>query len=184
MLLETNYVVKGAKRFSFSSDAFFTFPLFCSSFYEIWAPAAALVGLAFLDVRYALCLVIIVLVYRTRFDLEIKNTAILRIKTLSEPDEMQILADIHLLRQPGGVDEAWYLSSYSDSLEGDLDAVEHYCRVGWRLGRHPNPSFSTTEYLRRNADVAVFGMNPLVHFLIHGKVEGRIALPLLPRRTR
>jgi hypothetical protein len=177
LLLEGIYVFKGAKRFSFSSNAFFTFPFFCSPFYEVWASTASLVALAFYDVRYVVILVVYVLLFWAPFDQEIKTLALLRIHRHANSSEEQIIADLSLLRQPGGVDAEWYDSVYPDIARTGLDAVEHYCRIGWHEGRHPNPSFSTIEYLRRNRDVAVSGMNPLAHFLRHGQFEGRTALP-------
>jgi hypothetical protein len=184
LLLEGIYVFKGAKRFSFSSNAFFTFPFFCSPFYEVWASMASLVALAFYDVRYVVILVVYVLLFWAPFDQEIKTLALLRIHRRANSSEEQITADLSLLRQPGGVDAGWYLSVYPDISRTGLDAVEHYCRIGWQEGRHPNPSFSTIEYLRRNRDVAVSGMNPLAHFLRHGQFEGRTALPDPRSRVR
>jgi hypothetical protein len=177
LLLEGIYVFKGAKRFSFSSNAFFTFPFFCSPFYEVWASTAALVALAFYDVRYVFVLMLYILLFWAPYAQEIKTIALLRIPHRSNSSEERINADLSLLRQPGGVDAGWYASVYPDISMTGLDAAEHYCRIGWQEGRDPNPSFSTSEYLRRNWDVAVSGMNPLAHFLRHGQFEGRTALP-------
>jgi 4-hydroxybenzoate polyprenyltransferase len=179
LLLEGGYVLKGAKRFSFTSDAFFTFPFLCSAFYQVWASTASLVALTFFDARFALILPMYLLLFWARFNQEMKSAAIFRIDRIDADYEEQIAADVSLLRQPGGVDVRWYASCYPDIAKTGLDAVEHYCRIGWREGRHPNPSFATIEYLRRNVDVAVSGMNPLAHFLRHGQFEGRTALPPL-----
>lgn len=175
--LEARYVVNGAKLFSFSSNAFFTFPFLCSQFYGVWAATASLVALAFYDVRFLLMLPVYLLLFWARFDQEVKTTAILRIHDRPGSSKEQIATDLSLLRETGSVDVGWYISTYPDLSEADLDAVEHYCKIGWQQGRDPNPSFSTTEYLRRNWDVAVSGMNPLAHFIRHGQFEGRTALP-------
>ena len=68
------------------------------------------------------------------------------------------------------VDAEWYLRTYPDVVETPVD---HYVRLGVREGRDPNPMFSTKAYLKLNPDVAVSGMNPLVHFVRYGAAEGR-----------
>ena len=45
--------------------------------------------------------------------------------------------------------------------------------IGWKEGRNPNPEFNTAEYLNRHADVDASGMNPLAHYALIGKDEGR-----------
>jgi MoaA/NifB/PqqE/SkfB family radical SAM enzyme len=40
-------------------------------------------------------------------------------------------------------------------------------------GRNPGPSFSTSDYLEQNPDVATAGMNALLHYELHGRNEGR-----------
>jgi 4-hydroxybenzoate polyprenyltransferase len=183
-LLEGAYVAKGAKRFSFSSNAFSAFPFFCSLFYEVWASTAVLAALAFQDARFAVVLPLYLLVFWRAFYQEVKAAAVLSVVpgSGSESGE-QIAADLWLLRQPGGVDPEWYVSSYPDVSGTGLDAVEHYCRIGWPAGYDPNPSFSTAEYLGRNWDVAVSGINPLAHFLRHGQFEGRTVSPPSPMKT-
>jgi capsular polysaccharide biosynthesis protein len=53
------------------------------------------------------------------------------------------------------------------------DALEHYCKTGWKEGRDPSRQFSTTRYLRKYPDVAKAGLNPLLHYVEHGLGEGR-----------
>jgi 4-hydroxybenzoate polyprenyltransferase len=72
----------------------------------------------------------------------------------------------------GGVDREWYRKAYPDVGE-DCDPAEHYALVGWREGRDPNAEFSTTGYLVRYPDIARTGGNPLLHYLEHGRYEGR-----------
>ena len=38
---------------------------------------------------------------------------------------------------------------------------QHYCTIGWREGRDPNPFFSTRWYFDTNPDLGVLGINPL-----------------------
>lgn len=71
-------------------------------------------------------------------------------------------------------DPSFYTRTYSDIVDG-VDALDHYISYGWREGRDPNPSFSTSDYLRLNADVRKAGMNPFLHYVVAGRSEGRLA---------
>jgi hypothetical protein len=75
-----------------------------------------------------------------------------------------------ILSESGLVDAEWYLRNYPDVVEAPID---QYIRVGTREGRDPNPFFSSRTYLKLNPDVAISGMNPLVHFVRYGAAEGR-----------
>jgi hypothetical protein len=77
-----------------------------------------------------------------------------------------------VLGGPGGVDAEWYLARYPEAAAAG-SAAAHYARQGWREGKDPGPHFSTTWYLSSNADVADAGLNPLLHYLRHGRAEGR-----------
>ncbi|MCJ2034091.1 hypothetical protein [Methylobacterium sp. J-068] len=58
-----------------------------------------------------------------------------------------------------------------------LDPVRHYLRIGAKAGLDPNPGFSTRMYVTRYPDILVAGVNPLVHYRLDGRAEGRIAVP-------
>jgi len=62
---------------------------------------------------------------------------------------------------------------YRDVHGGGADAAGHYLRDGVRLGCDPGPFFSTRKYLEANPDVAERGMNPLAHYELFGRAEGR-----------
>jgi hypothetical protein len=53
------------------------------------------------------------------------------------------------------------------------EALAHYLETGWRALRDPARWFSTRRYLQANADVVETGMNPFVHYVLHGRREGR-----------
>ncbi len=57
------------------------------------------------------------------------------------------------------------------------DPLEHYCKIGWKQGKDPSKHFATTRYLREYPDVAKAGLNPLLHYVEHGLIEGRAAIP-------
>src|SRR5271166_6159244 len=88
------------------------------------------------------------------------------------PLESEFDADYDVASADGGVDRTWYLETYPDIASAGVDPVEHYLRHGWREGRDPRPSFSTSGYLAVNEGVEG---NPLLHFLRHG---GAKVLPL------
>ncbi len=54
-----------------------------------------------------------------------------------------------------------------------MPPAQHFVRKGVYAGAWPNPSFDPAAYLIANPDVAVSGMNPLVHHHLHGRKEGR-----------
>jgi len=58
------------------------------------------------------------------------------------------------------------------------ELLEHYRRVGWRLGLDPAPDFSVSGYLATNHDVMKSGLEPLEHFVRHGRLERRSAVPV------
>lgn len=89
--------------------------------------------------------------------------------------------DVVLVRQSGFFDEEYY-RHFRPTLEADVDAVLHYVNHGVEEDLDPSEAFSTAAYLRRNPDLVLTGMNPLVHFLRQGRDEGRPAYPGRPRR--
>lgn len=84
---------------------------------------------------------------------------------------------IHALGASGLVDEQWYLDRYRDVGLLELGAAEHYLRIGAHLQRDPGPKFNTAYYLAEHADVAAAGLNPLLHYIAHGRKEGRSCVP-------
>lgn len=89
-------------------------------------------------------------------------------------------------------DSFWYVSQYNplnfytgiirSGIRTDFDfnasdACDHYLERGARRGYDPSPLFSTKGYLDRYRDVARSGANPLLHFINHGKKEGRQPKP-------
>lgn len=54
-----------------------------------------------------------------------------------------------------------------------MDSIEHYCTTGCLEGFNPCPDFDTIYYRGSNEDVEEAGINPFVHYLLHGREEGR-----------
>ena len=97
--------------------------------------------------------------------------------TLRKLSRKELRAQADLIRQSEHFDESWYVET---NLEGAYppDAVVHYLTVGAQAGFDPSPSFSRHRYLAAYPDVADEGLDPLVHYLLHGRDEGRMAYPV------
>jgi Rhamnan synthesis protein F len=85
----------------------------------------------------------------------------------------------------GAVDEAGYLAHNQPQAERGAEAVDHFCRRGWRALRNPGLDFDVwwywAEYLDPT-DESETATNPLVHYLLDGRHRGSLALP--PRTPR
>ncbi|MDR2252125.1 MAG: glycosyltransferase [Endomicrobium sp.] len=78
-----------------------------------------------------------------------------------------------VLLKSGLFDTYWYLEKYLKDMRRNQIPVRHYLRIGWKKGFDPSEKFSTNVYLGENPDVKDAKMNPLYHWLKHGKSEGR-----------
>ncbi len=63
-----------------------------------------------------------------------------------------------------------------ESLD-NITAAAHYLTAGYEAGLNPSENFNTNYYRSRYPDVIQAGMNPLWHWVLHGRHEGRPALP-------
>ena len=77
-----------------------------------------------------------------------------------------------------GFDPAFYRKANPHVDFSAISPLEHYATTGWREGRDPSADFSTNGYLQRYADVRAADVNPLFHFAVYGKAEGRVCLPM------
>ncbi len=101
---------------------------------------------------------------------------------LEEPSEI-IRRDAASVRSSSYFDEDWYTQTYQGLFPtikhlGRDELVLHYCMAGWHAGLDPCPTFSTSFYLYQYPDVANANVNPLYHYIVQGKREGRMACPL------
>ncbi|MBF0877895.1 hypothetical protein HKD21_13770 [Gluconobacter cerevisiae] len=74
-------------------------------------------------------------------------------------------------------DEDYYRSRYPGSVWSDEDAFAHFMTVGWHCGYNPSEAFDTQFYLDSNPDVGSAELNPLEHYVMSGRAEGRPAAP-------
>lgn len=70
--------------------------------------------------------------------------------------------DLEYYRSESGLDDI-----------GMRDGITQYLSSGWREGLDPSENFSTKGYLGLYPDVAEAGMNPLLHYVVHGVHENR-----------
>jgi hypothetical protein len=72
---------------------------------------------------------------------------------------------------------AHHVSAVSAIGETDL-LLAHYCEEGWKKGYNPSAAFNTNAYLNDYPDVRAAGLNPLWHYVAHGKADGRTIRPV------
>ena len=89
------------------------------------------------------------------------------------PRDRRIVRDMWTIRRSGLFDADWYLSRYPDVAASGIDPLEHYCRYGWRKGRDPNRTFSTSLYVIRHPEAAKDD-NPLARYA-RGRARGHDA---------
>jgi hypothetical protein len=80
---------------------------------------------------------------------------------------------VKLLKSSALFDPQWYLETYADVRQAQLDPYRHYVMYGWRELRDPSEEFSTLRYLEQNPDVLWEGVCPLIHYEQVGRAEGR-----------
>lgn len=75
-------------------------------------------------------------------------------------------------------DAPWYRAQSNAPFGSNAELANHYATVGWRLGYSPSKSFDPQAYLRAYPDLRVLGVEPLLHFLLVGRRQGRSATPV------
>ena len=87
---------------------------------------------------------------------------------------------VELIKKSGLFDENYYLETYpdvKDYLEKHhgvpSDTIAHYLKFGAKELRNPSKKFNTHYYLETYPDVERSGLNPLLHYILHGHKEGR-----------
>lgn len=102
-------------------------------------------------------------------------------KLIRKPDvnREKLIQEIGLLLTSEYFDVEWYLRTYPDIKESNINPAEHYLLFGAQEGRLPGPFFDGNWYLQHYPDVAAAGLNPLLHFIKYGQQEGRSSSPKL-----
>lgn len=72
----------------------------------------------------------------------------------------------------GLFDEEWFHNYYS--LDKSVNPIIYYIDYYLIYGLNPSPDFDSIWYLEQNPKVKEIKMNPFVHYILHGKKEGRL----------
>lgn len=75
----------------------------------------------------------------------------------------------------GLFDEKWYSQKYLNGKPDD--PIKHYIDIGFKNNCNPSPQFDSAWYLEKNVDVKKAGVIPLLHYIKHGRKEGRLPNP-------
>lgn len=79
------------------------------------------------------------------------------------------ISPIRILKKSVFFDSEWYKEQYSINE----DPFTHYLNEGWKKEYNPSKEFSSKDYLINNPDIN--DINPLIHYEVFGKYEGRRA---------
>ena len=76
-----------------------------------------------------------------------------------------LFSDYEEVRKSGLFDAEYYLVTYPDVAERNIDPLVHYLEEGARAGRNPNPDFDAGFYLEQCRRRGEHPNNPLLHYL-------------------
>lgn len=102
--------------------------------------------------------------------------------SVSSPATAQQALDceVALLRASGLFDAEAYLAANLDVAQGGIDPLRHFCRHGWAELRNPNRDFDIWWYWVNHMDPTRKQLNPLLHYLLHGRRLGFDTQPSSP----
>lgn len=75
----------------------------------------------------------------------------------------------------------WYEEHYGRTFSSNVEAFKDYVRKSRFAPVNPSPAFDTETYHRTYMDVFHGQVSPLLHYLLHGRQEGRTYAPYAPR---
>jgi O-antigen biosynthesis protein len=82
-------------------------------------------------------------------------------------------------------DKDFYLATYTTAVsESQLDPIEHYLKIGSKLGFMPRRDFDPVFYMENYPDVKASDMDPFVHYLKYGRFENRVTLRAYDRHEK
>jgi len=98
-----------------------------------------------------------------------------QIKSLSNKQKATT-SEYNIIKKSNLFDEIYYLQTYPDVKNANIEAVKHFMEFGWKEGRNPSNRFDTTFYLERYKDIKEANINPLIHYIKYGKKENRMPI--------
>ena len=81
-----------------------------------------------------------------------------------------------LVKNSKQFDSKYYLETYADVAQKNIDPITHYLKYGVKEGRNPRADFDTQFYIEHYLDIKLSGINPFVHYIKHGANEGRLTI--------
>lgn len=87
-------------------------------------------------------------------------------------------SEYHAVAKSGFFDVKYYRIHNPSLWFSKQDLLEHYLTIGWLKGKNPSKIFDGNKYLYMYPDVAKVGINPLIHYICHGRKEKRNAFPV------
>jgi hypothetical protein len=98
-----------------------------------------------------------------------------RIKILGMPiyGKSLLTKEEKLLLKSKLFDTRFYYDRYIANDRTAGFPVRHYLNEGWKLGNNPGKQFDGNAYLQNYEDVKNANVNPLLHYILHGKRENR-----------
>ena len=83
-----------------------------------------------------------------------------------------LFSDYEDVRKSGLFDAAYYLATYPDVAERNIDPLVHFLEEGARQGRNPRADFDTAFYLEQCRLSGEKPNNPLLHYIRIGAARG------------
>ena len=85
-----------------------------------------------------------------------------------------------IIKESTEFDEEYYLKKYPEVKTENIDPITHYITIGVKKMYNPSKTFDTFYYINSHHDliqyvkkVSLDNFNPLVHYILYGKNEGR-----------
>jgi glycosyltransferase involved in cell wall biosynthesis len=79
------------------------------------------------------------------------------------------------ISSPDGFDAKYYRTQLIEPLNPDIPEALHYLLEGERKGLDPREDFCSAYYSEKYTDLRTYGTSLFVHYIKHGKNEGRVA---------
>ena len=93
-----------------------------------------------------------------------------QLKRYSEEEVLHLLGQA---KERGLFDYAWYSVQQNHVFSCEREGFEDYLEKGFFANVNPSPAFDTELYYKCNTDIYLQGEHALVHYMAHGKAEGR-----------
>jgi hypothetical protein len=90
---------------------------------------------------------------------------------ISSNKQKATLSEYNIIKKSNLFDEKYYLQTYPDVKNANVEAVKHFMEFGWKEGRNPSDRFDTNFYLETYKDIKEANINPLIHYIKYGKKE-------------